>query len=91
VADGTRMPGTQTAANAEALAGGGVVILSGWWRSRSSVREHSRAPPGPPKAPMDHPALEATIENKIVTGSVALGNVRAVSARPSPGLRPRTQ
>jgi hypothetical protein len=26
---------------------------------------------------MDHPALEATIENKIVTGSVALGNVRA--------------
>lgn len=34
--------------------------------------------PASPKAPIDYPALEAAIENKIVTGSVALDNVRAL-------------
>jgi CubicO group peptidase (beta-lactamase class C family) len=34
--------------------------------------------PAAPKAPIDYLALEAAIENKIVTGSVAFDNVRAV-------------
>jgi CubicO group peptidase (beta-lactamase class C family) len=43
--------------------------------SFAKTAEHS---PASPKAPIDYLALEAAIENKIVTGSVALDNVRAV-------------
>jgi CubicO group peptidase (beta-lactamase class C family) len=43
--------------------------------SFANTAEHS---PASPKAPIDYLALVAAIENKIVTGSVALDNVRAV-------------
>ena len=43
--------------------------------SFAKTAEHS---PASPKAPIDYLALEAAIENKIVTGSVALDNVCAV-------------